>query len=486
MSPNEHNLWLQSLDSLKSEVESQDIAFLDGLEFSGLEETAVHITVSNAFIKEIVKSRFSERLTALLIENFNKPLTLIIDIKDEPPQNSNAENSKIIKENTEKTIPIEKNPVLEVNTPVSSKIQTAPEKAYYTRSGKQYPLNLNDEYTFDAFIPDQTTKYAYAVAQAVSRNPGNDIGKNPLFIYGGVGVGKTHLMQAIGNYAFSNSDNKIVFTTAENFLNDFIESVGLKGSSGQSFRNKYRKADILLIDDIHLLSVKALGTQEELFNTINALTGSKKQLVFTCDRPAIELKHFEQRLSSRLGQGVQVSLQMPSFETRFAILEKRTEKTSVVVPKEIINLICKNISSNVRDLLAAFNKIVSYAELLNEQITLDVAREQLKEYISSTKQNNLSIELIQKCVADYFSVSVKELIGKGRKTNITNARHYAMFMARTLTQLSYEEIGEHFGGKDHSTVMHGYNNIEKSKKLNPQLESTIQELTGIIKENAIK
>lgn len=299
----------------------------------------------------------------------------------------------------------------------------------------------------------------------------------------GVGLGKTHLIQSIGNYILDNFEGmKVEYVTAEEFTNEFV--LLLKEGQIHKFKNKYRKVDVLLIDDIHFLGNK-MSTQEELFHTFNALYDYNKQIVFTSDRPASELKNITDRLLSRFKRGLNVDLQPPSYETRLAILKHKTETMNITIDDEILDLICKNVTSNVRDLEAALKKITAYAELLNKKITIEIAREQLKDEFTNPKQGNITMDLIQRVVADYFNLSHNDLRGKKRTKAITFPRQIAMYITREITEYSTTEVGVEFGGRDHTTVMHACQRIDSKLKSDPSLEPIIQRLIRIIKENKI-
>jgi chromosomal replication initiator protein len=343
---------------------------------------------------------------------------------------------------------------------------------------KQHP-KMRDDYTFERYIVGENNNFAHNAAFAISRNPGTAY--NPFLIYGGVGLGKTHLMQAIGNYIHENSDNKVLCVTSEDFLNEYMDGIVQKNMN--PFKNKYRYTDVLLIDDIQFFQDKP-GVQEELFHTFNTLLNAKKQLVFTCDRPPSELKKFNDRLISRFEMSLKVDLQPPRYEVRYAILKATAENRGAVIPDEVIDLISKNISSNVRDLISALNKLISFMELMKQPITLEIAQKNLRDVLASTP--NLSIEIIQKAVADTYSISVNDLKGKKRNQKIVYPRQLAMYICREMTDYSTTEIGEAFGGRDHTTVMHS---IEKIKGLfitEPSLDSSIESLKRTIKDLSLK
>ncbi|AEE15461.1 chromosomal replication initiator protein DnaA [Treponema brennaborense] len=336
---------------------------------------------------------------------------------------------------------------------------------------------LNPNYTFDNFVTGDDNSFVYNAALAVSKNPGRTY--NPLLIYGGVGLGKTHLMEAIGNEVYKSSGGNIVYITAENFTNEFIQSINTKTQS--KFKSKYRNADILLIDDIHFFQDKD-GTQEELFHTFNALYENFKQLVFTCDRPVSELKNMTDRLRSRFERGLSVDIHMPKYEIRRAILERKLQSMGKKVPGEVIDLIAQNVQTNVRDLEASLTKMVAYIELTGKDLTIDVARKELRDTFFSPKASNITVENIQRVVADYFGISYSDIKGKKRTKNVMLPRHLALYIARELTEYSTTELGMEFGGRDHTTVMHACQKIEDQLRSDSTLESTVQTLVRSIKD----
>ncbi len=341
---------------------------------------------------------------------------------------------------------------------------------------KKHP-QLNERYTFENFVKGDNNSFAYNASLAVSKNPGKAY--NPMLIYGGVGLGKTHLMESIGNMIYQNTNNNIIYVTAETFTNEFIQSINT--NSVNKFKNKYRNADVLLLDDIHFLMGKK-ETQEELFNTFEALYNSNKQLVFTCDRPVTELKDMNERLVSRFGRGLSVDLQAPQYETRLAILQKKAETEKINVKLEVIELIAKNVCSNVRDLEAALTKLKAFAELMEEEITLEKAQHLLRDTFSSPRQGNISIEIIQKVVADKYGLSVSDLKCKKRNKNIAIPRQFAMYISKELLEYSTTEIGIEFGGRDHTTVMYSCQKVEELLISDPTVHTTIEMLKRAIKD----
>lgn len=332
-------------------------------------------------------------------------------------------------------------------------------------------------YTFENFVKGDNNAFAFGAAQAVSKNPGQAY--NPVLIYGGVGLGKTHLMQAIGNSTYKELNSNVICITAETFTNEFINSINT--NSTNKFKNKYRHADVLLIDDIHFLMGKK-ETQEELFYTFEALYNNNKQMVFTCDRPVSELKDISERLRSRFERGLNVDLLPPQYETRRAILEKKASQENLSILPSVIDLIAKNVCTNVRDLEAALTKIQAYAELVGKEVTVEIAQQQLRDMFSSPKQGNITIEIIQKVVAEKYGLSLADIKGKKRNKNIILPRQFALYIARELTEYSTTELGIEFGGKDHTTVMHSCEKVEKMLISDPTVETTIQMLIRSIKD----
>ena len=343
---------------------------------------------------------------------------------------------------------------------------------------KKHPL-LQENFTFDTFIPGDNSNFAYKASMAVAKNPGKQY--NPILIYGGSGLGKTHLMQAIGNYIYSNGGDKlkIFYGSAESFTNEFTSSLTSKKTN--QFKNKYRNLDVLLLDDIHFLDNKK-GVQEELFYTFNALHEKQAQMVFTCDRPIKEVKNMTERLVSRLSNGLCIDITIPNYETRVAILNKKLELLGKKLNQEIIDYIAKNVETNVRELESALQQILAYADIIEQEPTLEMAKNQLKDILNSNSAQNISLDIIQKVVAENYQVSVSDLKSKKRDKKYVFPRQVAIYIARELTEISYSELGNEFGGKDHSTIMHAYEKIAEGIKLDSSLEAKISLLIREIKE----
>lgn len=344
---------------------------------------------------------------------------------------------------------------------------------------KKHPL-LNEDFNFDSFIPGENSDYAYKAALAVAQKPGKKY--NPILFYGGSGLGKTHLMEAIGNYIYQNNPEnlKICYISAENFTNEFTSSITSKKTN--DFKNKYRNLDVLLLDDIHFLSGKE-ATQEELFYTFNALSDKNAQMVFTCDRPIREIQKMANRLVSRLSNGLSIDLQPPNYETRIAILQKKLQLKEKELNPEIIEFIAKNVETNVRELEAALNKVLGYIELFGGSPDLDTVKNQLKDLITANSIENISIDIIQKVIADNYQVSVSDLKSKKRDKKFVIPRQIAIYIAREITEISFMELGNEFGGKDHTTMMHAYEKVKDLIKIDPSLNNKIQLYIREIKEH---
>jgi chromosomal replication initiator protein len=348
------------------------------------------------------------------------------------------------------------------------------------RDRKDYP-NIRPDYNFNTFIPGENNSFAYNAALAISKNPGKAY--NPVLFYGGVGLGKTHLMQATGNALYQNGVGKIIYVTAENFINDFTSSI--KFGTQTHFKSKYRKADVLLIDDIQFLQAKP-ETQNELFYTFDELYHAYKQLVFTCDRPISELKDMTDRLKSRFSRGLSVDLQPPKYETRRAILEKKLELQKKTIPQDVIDLIAQNVETNVRDLEASLSKILAYAELINKDITVEIARQQLRDTFNNHNVTGITTELVQKVIVEYYGTSLNDLRGQKRTKALVKPRHLAIYIAHELTQASDTELGSDFGGRDHSSIIHAREKIANAIINDVSLNDEVGLLIRKIKESKLK
>ena len=455
------SFWTETINQLHDNITEQEwVMWFSSLEYKSGTENAIQIAVPSSFYKAQISQRYGSMLSETL-ENIcgNK---LKVEFVVSTDSTAKTENSKPASKPSSKSAEIK---------PVKVK---PPMKA---ASGSHN--QLNPDYTFESFVIGDNNSFAANAAYAISKNPGTAY--NPCLFYGGVGLGKTHLIQSIGHSVHADSpDLKIVYVTAESFTNEFLDMLGKKKM--HQFKNKYRSVDVLLIDDIHFLQNKE-GTQEELFHTFNALYESKKQIVFTCDRPVSELKNLTDRLRSRFERGLNVDLKPPDLETRQAILIKKMDNRNITISRDVIVMICENITSNVRDLESALLKLVAYSELVHKDVSVEVAKEQLKDHFTDVYQTNISVDLIQKIVSNYFNISTADLKSKKRTKAVTLPRQIAMYILRELTEYSTTEIGYEFGGRDHTTVMHACQRIDSRMKIDSTLEPTINNLIRTVKDD---
>jgi len=336
---------------------------------------------------------------------------------------------------------------------------------------------LNPRYTFETFVVGQSNRFAHAAALAVAESPATAY--NPLFLYGGVGLGKTHLMQAIGHkVAQVNPKAKILYITSETFTNELINAI--RYDKTLAFRNKYRSIDVLLVDDVQFIAGKE-STQEEFFHTFNALYEANKQIVVSSDRPPKEIPTLEERLRSRFEWGLTADIQPPDFETRIAILKKKAELSELTIEDEILSFIASKITTNIRELEGALIRIVAYASINNSQISISLADHVLQDLFSLEKAN-ISLDLIKKLTAEYYSIRIEDMSAKIRTKEIATARQVAMYLAREFTNASFPKIGEDFGGRDHTTVLHAYEKIKNSLKDDPEVAEAVRNITEKIKK----
>ena len=354
---------------------------------------------------------------------------------------------------------------------------TAPVDESYALNNKP-PLNLSARFSFNNFVVGPSNRFAYAACMAVAESPAKAY--NPLFIYGQVGLGKTHLLQAITQQIKNcHPQAKTCYITSEKFTNELIDAI--RHRSTTQFRQKYRDIDVLLIDDIHFIAGKE-STQEEFFHTFNALHNNRKQIIISSDRPPREIANLEERLSSRFAWGLITDIQPPDFETRVAILRKKSEREPVDVPEPVITYIAEQIKTNIRELEGALIRVVAYSLLEEKSVSLEMAKFILKDMVQESSRS-VNISVIQKTVADFFRVTLSELKANKRTRNIIFPRQIAMYLARKLTNLSLPEIGQAFGGKDHTTVLHSCRKIDQDIQKNRQVQDTLDQIITKIHQN---
>ena len=338
--------------------------------------------------------------------------------------------------------------------------------------------NLNPKYVFSSFVVGNSNRMAHAASLAVAESPAKAY--NPLFLYGNSGLGKTHLMHSIAHFILEkNPSTKVLYVTSETFTNELILSI--QNNKNEEFRNKYRNIDVLLIDDIQNKTKKE-GTQEEFFHTFNALYESNKQIIISSDRPPKEIKTLEDRLRSRFEWGLIADIQPPDYETRIAILRKKADRDHLVVPDDVMAYIAKNIVSNIRELEGALTRIVAYATLTNQDISLELTEKSMKDVYSENAQAPLTPDLIQEIVARHYNIRVEDIQGNKKPKNIAFPRQVSMYLCRKLLDISLPKIGDSFGGRDHTTVIHAISKIEKQMENDTELKKTIIQLEKEIKE----
>ncbi len=416
------------------------------------------VAVKNAFFKTMLEDNYAKVIEGALAGIMGKNIHLLIETMD------GEHTNEAPKEEIPITAPAkrEQQELFKENTSVQDSIDS----------------NLNPKYVFETFVIGNSNRFAYAAAQAVANNPAHAY--NPLFLYGGVGLGKTHLMHAIGNRIKQNNPSmKVLYTSSEKFTNEIINSIQNKNT--EAFRQKYRNIDCLIIDDIQFLKGKE-QTQVEFFHTFNALKDANKQIIISSDRPPREIETLEDRLRSRFDQGLTADIQPPDLETRIAILRTKAASDNIELPNDVITLLATNIATNIREIEGAYTKIVAYTALMDMPITVETAQRVLTDMGNDVKTKQITFEGIIKVVAEHYNIKEEELFNKKRTQNIAFPRQIAMYLCRELADLSYPRIGELFGGRDHTTVIHAYEKISKSKASNLTLQTEIQEIVDILRQ----
>lgn len=435
-------IWEKVLDNLRSELRPNIYdSFIKSLVPLSLENNTLTLLVDEDFKKSILEARY-----IVLISNTLKYST-------------EGQYYKV-------EFILQSDSAMYINSPVSQ------------MSNPEYSPNLMDRYTFDTFVVGSSNHFAYAASLAVAETPAKKY--NPLFIYGGVGLGKTHLMQAIGNYIHKRKPKlKILYISSEQFMNEFIYA--LQKKTNISFRNKYRTVDILLIDDIQFIG-GGESTQEEFFHTFCALHADSKQIVITSDKPPKDIPRLEERLRSRFEQGLICDIQAPDFETRIAILRRKAERENVKIDRDVIDFIASNIQSNIRELEGVLLKVKAISELTGQAITLDLVKNEIKD-ITSLSNKKITVENIKKVVSNYFNVSIEDLSSKQRTKLVAYPRQIAMYLMRNLTDYSTKEIGAVFGNRDHTTVLYACEKIKDDANKNHILKNDIEKIIKEIRNN---
>lgn len=449
MDNSSQTVWSKTLDSLQKELTPHVYErWLSPIQPLELKERCLHLGVPDEFFKSWV------------IDHYGSIISLAIrDVLRDPGFNVAFQISK-------------------TEAPAQNSVR--PSQGASAPTAVQAPASesvLNSRFTFDNFVVGPSNRFAQAASLAVAESPAKAY--NPLFIYGPVGLGKTHLMQAIGHEILGKTPAaKVLYMTSEKFTNQLINAI--KTGTTLKFREKYRTVDVLLIDDIHFIAGKE-ATMEEFFHTFNALYDAHKQIVVSSDKPPKDINNLEERLVSRFEWGLVTDIQPPDFETRTAILRKKAEREDLNIPDSVTFFIADKVRSNIRELEGALIRVVAYSKLVGKEVDEAVALEVLKDLIVETEKK-ITVDLIQRKVAEYFEVRPSDMTAKRRTKNVVYPRHLAMFLSRELTGLSLPEIGEHFGGRDHTTVLHACEKIKKDIKKDQKAKSLVDKLSLQIKK----
>lgn len=447
MYSDKNDLLTKAKDLLKEEMTTISYTtWIKSLEIESVDDNKIVLVALSKMQKDAIESRLFD----LVSNTFNFITNKTCDIKI-----------------------IEKSEALEIEN-------TQAEKVDFTSTENYNNSFLNPKYTFDNFVIGNNNKFAQAAAYAVSESPATAY--NPLFIYGGVGLGKTHLMHAIGNKIMKNNPNtKILYVTSEQFINELINSIKDANYKNELFRNKYRNIDVLLIDDIQFIAGKKMG-QEEFFHTFNTLHQNGKQIIISSDKPPRDIPLLEERLKSRFEWGILADISMPDYETRLAILRKKVQADNIIIDDYILSVIATKVDSNIRELEGALNKIIAYASLTHSPITIEMAEKSINDIVLQ-KEKVISADYIQEVVSKYFNIDKKDLISTKKSNDIAHPRQIAMYLCRTVAGMSFPKIGAEFGNRDHTTVMHAVNKIEKEIKEKTNTKLIVESVKNIIQED---
>ena len=451
-------IWVRCKDKLKESFNEKVFnVWIKPIMPLEVTDTYYKVAVKNDFFKTMLEENYAQVIEGVLAGIMSKNIKLIIETMD-----NGSSGSEAAEEMPAVPAKREQQQLFNGNTSVQQ-----PDES-----------NLIPKYVFETFVIGNSNRFAHAAAQAVANDPAHAY--NPLFLYGGVGLGKTHLMHAIGNRIKQNNPSmKVLYTSSEKFTNEIINSI--QNKTTEAFRQKYRNIDCLIIDDIQFLKGKE-QTQVEFFHTFNALKDADKQIIISSDRPPREIETLEDRLRSRFDQGLTADIQTPDLETRMAILRTKAASDNIVLPTEVITLLATNIATNIREIEGAYNKIVAYTSLMHMPITVETAQKVLSDMGNDIKTRTITYEGIIKVVADHYNVKQDELFNKKRTQNIAFPRQVAMYLCRELADLSYPRIGELFGGRDHTTVIHAYEKISNFKNSNLAFQNELQEIIEILRQ----
>ncbi|MEX2621980.1 MAG: chromosomal replication initiator protein DnaA [Egibacteraceae bacterium] len=459
------DLWQRCLAHLQHRLTGPaHRAWLNDTDMVGYDDDTVVLAAPHNLAREQITGPYSEDVHSVLVSETGREVRVVVIVAPD------ADPSPVSDPDPDPTPPARPQP--------RARAAWGPEE--FPRPAADRDGALNDKYTFERFVIGASNRFAHAAAFAVAEAPATAY--NPLFIYGHAGLGKTHLLQAVGHYTTMLYPHlRCRYVTSEQFTNEFIDAI----SNGRqvSFQRRYRDVDVLLIDDIQFLQSKE-RTQEEFFHTFNALHTTDKQIVISSDRPPKQIGHLEERLKTRFKWGLITDIQPPDLETRLAILRKKSAQEGLLVPADVLDLIANNIQSNIRELEGALIRVIAHGSLEHTEVNLEMAQWVLKDLFPDEEDTAIGVELIQSETAAYFRLSVEELCSASRTRQLVNARQIAMYLTRELTDLSLPKIGLAFGGRDHTTVMHAKKKISALIKERPSVFKQVQELTGRVKTAA--
>ena len=443
--------WDQILEKVKEDYEITNVAFntwLKPLKIYSVEDNKITLLVTNESIAvTLIRKKYALPLQVVIEEMTGEPYEIDFVMQGQVPQKKAT------------AAPLNKKPG--------------------NISKEENHSNLNPNYTFDSFVVGNNNRFAHSASLAVAEQPGEIY--NPLFLYGGVGLGKTHLMHSIAHYIQENiPEMKVLYVTSETFTNEVID--GIRNGTMQKLREKYRNTDVLLVDDVQFIIGKE-STQEEFFHTFNELHVAKKQIIISSDRPPKEMVTLEERIRSRFEWGLTADIGSPDYETRMAILRKKIEQDNFYMDDEILNYIAVNLKSNIRELEGALNKLFAYANLEQKEITMEIAQKELENLINPDVKKEVTPQLIMEVVAEHFNISVDQIMSKSRTKDIALPRQIVMYLCKNMTSLPLESIGRLIGGRDHSTILHGVNKVKDEFDRDKDFKQTVETIQKKINPN---
>ena len=471
-------IWEKALEIIKEEISPVGYkTYVEVMVPRLVDENTICFLAPSQYHIEVLTKKYLDLIQNSLTFLTNKNYIICFQSKD----------MSLTNEEEEETQEIGDEQITKTNSVITVEQKVDEKSSKQTEEKNSINLNgdsgLNPKYTFDNYIVGSNNRFAHAAAIAVSENPGTKY--NPLYIYGGVGLGKTHLMQAIGHAIKKNNPNiNIIYTTGESFTNELVSAIMRDNSDNETFRNKYRKIDVLLIDDIQFLAGKE-KCQEEFFHTFNTLFESGKQIILSSEKPPKQINMLEERLKTRFEMGLTVDIQAPDYETRLAILKKKRDNERYVMDDSVLVKIATKVTSNIRELEGVFNKLIAYTSFTNNELTDDIIDNTIESILVKTT-NVVTSKLIMQVVAKFFNIKVDDMLSMNRSKNVAYPRQIAMFLCRNVINMTFPQIGKDFGGKDHTTVLHAYNKIEAEYMANEETKTLIDDIKKSLSTKALK